>query len=62
MLFKKKKTVDMSVPSNPLDVILDEDEEESEETLEGEPREEEDGAGEEEEGDHLSGDDAQSNE
>ena len=51
----------MSVPSNPLDVILDEDEEESKETLEGEPGEGEDGAG-EEEGDHLSGDDAQPNE
>ena len=49
----------MSVPSNPLDVILDEDEEESEETLEGEPGDGEDGAGEEE--DHLSGD-AQPNE
>ena len=51
----------MSVPSNPLDVILDEDEEESEETLEGEPGEGEDGAG-VEQGDHLSGDGAQPNE
>ena len=52
----------MSVPSNPLDVILDEDEEVSEETLDGEPGEGEDGAGAEEEGNHLSGDDEQPNE
>ena len=57
-----KKQLDMSMPSNPLDVILDEDEEVSEETTEGEPGEGEDGAGAEEEADHLSGDDEQPNE
>ena len=57
----RKEQLGMSVRSNPLDVILDEDEEETQETLKGESGEGEHGSV-EEEGENLSGDVTPSNE